>query len=196
MVDDTLRLYANPIKIILLFVASLAFVVVGWFMLQDPAVRANVTKLAAAYAAVGFFGLGAVVFLIALVRNSILRRPVLQIDAQGWTYRSPLGVRAKHVLWSDLNGVAVFQQQVRTTRTYYLALNGRYPDKLPRSPLRALQTNMYPAVSQAALLVPLNTAYVRTTPAKAEHLLRQIRARFASEFHRHGIVVADTIQAM
>jgi hypothetical protein len=193
-VDQTLRIYSNPLKLILYFCASLGFVVAALLLLRDPTFRVNASKTAIAYVAVFFFGLGVIVFFVMLLRDGILRRPALQIDAHGWTYSPSLGFRSQRVSWQDIGGVAIYRQQVRSSRMYYLVLNAKHVEGLPPSRARAMTTSLYPTLSHAAMSVPLNTVFMRTTPQKVEQLLRDIHARFANEMHHFGVVVTDTIQ--
>lgn len=196
--DGTLRLYANPLKLILYLVACLGFVAAGVFILYAASSQGGAAIGVYVIAAVdlAFFGLGVVVFVIMLVRNLMFRRPVLTIDAHGWRYAQELGVRAQTVSWPEIASVAIFKQQINRTRMYHLVLEARNPAQLPASRVRSLTTRMYPTMAESLLIVPLNDVFVRATPAKLERLLQDIHTRFASELNGYGITVADTIQEM
>ena len=56
-----LRFYANPLKFLLLLLASAIFVAIGIWMLHTPAIGAKSPNVVVAWLAIGFFGLGGVV---------------------------------------------------------------------------------------------------------------------------------------
>jgi hypothetical protein len=197
-VDHTLRLYRNPFKQLLYLLAGLGFVAVGVLMLSDPTVRADASRSGIAYLTVGFFGLGVVVSLYSLARDLVVRRPLLQVDAHGWTYDPPLGRNGGQVSWEDIGRVVLFCQHLasrfRTNRRYFFILEARHPDQLRQSRVRAFTHRLFPAFSQSLMGFSVNDAFMRTTPEKVERLLQHIQAEFSEEFHRYGIEVADTIE--
>ena len=186
-----LRLYANPVKQFLLLLCSAAFVSIGLLMLQDPKVRADASKTAVAYAAVVFFGLGVVVFLIMILRYTVFRSPVLQIDAQGWSYSPPLLGEALAVPWYNIRAIALLRQKMPRNTMYYLVVYARDPQQLPRHPrAQAFAARFYPSLSGAAISVPLNSLFVRTTPSKSKRLLERIVSTCAHEIQLHRVQVS------
>jgi hypothetical protein len=197
VVDRTFRLYRNPFKLSLLLLVSLGCVALGIVMLSDPKVRADAFRAGMAYLTVGFFGLGVIVFLYGLARRLLLRRPLLQVDAYGWTYDPPLGRNGGHVAWEDIGRVVLFCQHIPTRfgsdKRYFFILEARDPDQVRPSRLRTFTARFYPALSQSLMGFSVNDAFMRATPAKVERLLQRIQAEFSDEFHRYEIEVADAI---
>ena len=206
MVEGGLKLYADPMKLIYSFVILLAGVVVGVLPLWVAFSRADIVGviirsviwyvILLAFAA-GLCALVAVNFLIMLLRRVVLRQPVLQVDVLGWIYRHELGFVTRRIDWSEIGGIAIYRQQLPSNRrNYYLVVDAKRPDMIPPSRARSLIVALYPSMSRAVLRVPVNSAFVRVTPAKAEGLLRDIRARFADEIRGNDIAVADEIREM
>lgn len=75
-------------------------------------------------------------------------------------------------------------------------LEARNPDEVPPSRTRAITASFYPSMSRAVMTVPLNTVFVRASPAKVKRLLRRIETDFSGEIQGYGITVADEIQDM
>lgn len=192
--DRTLRLSSNPLKQSLYLLGSLVFVAVGILMLRDP--KADTGTMVIAYLCIGLFGLGVVVFLFSLAREFLMRRPVLQVNSQDWTYNAALRPHPQYAPWQDIGRIAIFRQQLPHGRMFYLALEARNPDEVPHSRMRSITASFYPSMSQAVMTVPLNTVFVRTTPAKVKRLLRRIEASFSDELHSYGIAVDDEIHDM
>lgn len=194
--DHTLRLYGNPFKQSLYLLISLGFVAAGLLLLRSPKYSAGALNVVMAYLCIGFFGLGSVVFLYSMARDLLVRHPVLQVDAQGWTYHPALGLHSQHVPWQDVGRVALYRQRVKSSRMFYLVLEARHPDELPPSPARAMAASLYPSMARVVMTVPLNTVLMRMSPAKAERLLRRVQTEFSGELHSYGIAVAGKIQDM
>jgi hypothetical protein len=190
-----LRFYANPIKLLLLLLASLIFVVIGLLMLHDPKASARPSNVAIAWAAIVFFGLGAGVFLVMNFRNLIVRRAVLQIDEQGWSYLSGPFVSTRTVNWQDIAHIALYRQRMgRGGTMYYLVLHGKSPNKVTRA--ARFSARFYPSLQGSLMTLPLNNVFVRTTPKKVERLLERIRTRYAYELHLYGVQVDAQIDAL
>jgi hypothetical protein len=199
-VDHTLRLYRNPFKLLLILLGSLGIVAAGVLLLSDPKFRANTLNVVMGYLGVGFFGLCAIVFLYALGRDLLVRHPLLQVDAHGWTYDPALGRNGGHVSWEDIGRVVLFCQYIPTRfgsdRRYFFVLEARHPDQLRQSRGRVLTDRLFPASSQSLMGFSVNDAFMHTTPAKVERLLQRIQVEFSDEFHRYSIAIADTIEDM
>jgi len=195
-VDHTLRLYSNPFKQSLYLLISLGFVAAGLLLLRGPKFSADALNVVIAYLCIGFFGLGSVVFLYSMVRDLLGRHPVLQVDAQGWTYNPALGFHSQHVPWQDVGRVALYRQRLKSSRMFYLVLEARHPDELPPSRTRAMTARFYPSMSLAVMSVPLNTVLMRASPAKVERLLHRVKTEFSGELDSYGIAVGDQIQDM
>jgi hypothetical protein len=198
---SSLRFYANPLKLGLYLAGAVGFVIVGYLLLQDPKIHADMRKTLGTYAAVGFFGLCAVVFLFMILMtlgNIMLRRPVLEVDAQGWHYMPRTYFGAIQVVdWQDIAAIGAYRQRgARGTSMYYLIVSAREPEKLPRQRLKSLVGRAYPAIREMAILVPLNVLFLRVTPRKCESLLARIRMQFAHELQFYGIRVDDEVRPM
>ena len=188
-----LRFYATPVKLLLLLLTSAMFVAVGILMLRDPKTSVNPVNVFMAWAAIVFFGLGVVVFLIVLLGDVVLRRAVLEIDEQGW--RSTQLVREQTVNWPDIEHVAVYRQRLGQARSmYYLVIHGRNPNK--EAPVTRFSARFYPSLHGSLMTIPLNNLFVRTTPEKVERILKRIRARYAHELQLYGITVDSEIHAL
>ncbi|HEX8036313.1 MAG TPA: STM3941 family protein [Ktedonobacterales bacterium] len=194
--SQPLRLYANPVKLLLLLLGSAVFVLIGFLMLQDAKVRSDASQTAMAYVAIAFFGLCSVVFIIMIVRDTVFRLPVLQIDGQRWNYKSPLGGKAQAVPWQNIRAIALFRQKLPRTSTYYLVVYARDPQQAPRPRTQAFTARFYPSLSGAAMSVPLNTLFVRTTPSKSKRLLERIVSTCAHEMQLHRVQVSGEMYDM
>jgi energy-coupling factor transporter transmembrane protein EcfT len=195
---NPLRFYGNPLKFLLLLLASALFVVIGFLMLHDPKASARPFNVVIACAAIGFFGLGVVVFLIGFLHDVVMRRAVLEIDEQGWSYSPPLFVIKQTANWQDIDHVAIYRQRLGQRRTmYYLVVHGVDPRKVARnSRIAARMYRIYPALRETLIAVPLNNLFVRTTPKKVERVLERIRTRYAYELQLYGIDVDAQIRAL
>lgn len=191
-----LRLYANPVKQFLYLVGSTAFVSIGLLMLQDPKVRADAFKTTMAYVVIVLFGLCAAVFLIMMLRYVVFRLPVLQIDAQGWSYKNPVVGKAQAVPWQNIRAIALFRQKASRTSMYSLVVYARDPQQVPHPRTRAFTASFYPALSGAALSVPLNSLFVRTTPANSKRLLERIVSACAHDIQLHRVQVSAEMYDM
>lgn len=192
---NPLRFYANPVKLVLLLLGSAIFVAIGFWMLHDPAVSAKPVNVFIGWAAVVFFGLGVVVFLIMTIRDVVLRRAALQIDEQGWSFLSGPFVGTKTVNWQDIAQVAIYRQRLGPGRTmYYVVIHGRNPNKVTRA--ARFSARFYPSLQGSLMTLPLNNLFVRTTPAKVERLLERIRTRYAYELRLYGIQVDTALRAL
>ncbi len=131
------------------------------------------------------------VFLIGFIHDVVLRRAVLEIDEQGWSYSPPLFVVKQTANWQDIDHIAIYRQPVARRQTmYYLVVHGVDPSKVVRRSLFATRMyRFYPALREALMAVPLNTLFVRAKPAKVEQVLERIRTRYAYELHLYGIDV-------
>src|ERR1700761_3847115 len=98
--DHTLRLYSNPLKQGLHLLISLVFVAIGVLMVRDP--ESKMATVILGYVCIAFFGLGLIVFPVSMAREFLLRRPVLQVDSQGWTFNPALGQRSQQASWQDI----------------------------------------------------------------------------------------------
>ena len=194
--DHTLRLYSNPFKQSLYLLVALGFVAAGLLMLRDPQFSADTAHAVMAYLCIGFFGLGSVVFLYSITRDLLVRHPVLQVDARGWTYHPALGRQVQRVPWQAVGRIALYRQRVRSTRMYYLVLEARHSGRLPLSRARAVATHLYPSIAQAVMTVPLNAVFMRASPAQVEHLLHSVQVEFFRELQYYSIAVANQIQDM
>lgn len=190
-----LRFYANPLKLLLLLLGSAIFVAIGLWMLHDSTESASSSNVVIAWATIVFFGLGVVVFLAMIIRDLVLRRAVLQIDEQGWSYQSGPFVGKRTINWQDIAHVGMYRQRMGPGRTmYYLVIHGRNPNKETRT--ARFSARFYPSLQGSLMTLPLNNLFVRTTPEKAGRLLERIRTRYAYELRLYGIQVDPAIRAL
>ncbi|HEU4785403.1 MAG TPA: STM3941 family protein [Ktedonobacterales bacterium] len=193
-----LRLYANPLKLLLVLFASVIFVAVGLWILHDPRVSTNPVNVFIAWVTIVFFGLGVVIIPIIIIRDVVLRRAVLEINEQGWSCRSTLFVKKQTASWQDIDHVAIYRQQLSQRQTmYYLVVHGVDPSKVARrSRFSARMYRFYPALRESLMAIPLNNLFVRTTPAKVAQILERIRMRYAYELRLYGVQVDTEIHAL
>ena len=197
LTTQPLRLYVNPVKQFLYLLGAVALTSLGFLILQDPNVRANPSKAVWAYVAIVFFGLCTVVFLVMIVRFVILRHSVLQIDAQGWRYSPPLNRGGQAVTWDNIGAIALYQQTLpRGGSVYYLVIYARDPRRLAHPRARAFTASVAPALTGAAMSIPLNAFFLRTTFAKSKQLLERIASSSAYEIQYYGVRVVRDMQFM
>lgn len=203
-VDHPLRLYANPLKLLLYWLGSAMFVAAGIWMLHTPSISESLFYGVVAWACIGFFGLGVVIFLIMIFRDVFFRLPVLEIDEQGWSCRTTLFVKKQTANWQDIDHVAIYRRWMRESAIrhkprymYYLVVHGVDPSKPAGvSRFSARLYRFYPALREALMVVPLNTVFVRTTPEKVERILTRIRAAYDFELRLYDIRVDSEIHQM
>lgn len=190
-----LRFYASPVKVLLFVLGSAAFVAAGIWMLRTPGMSAKPFNVLIAWAAIVFFGFGEIVFLITAIQEVLLRRPVLQVDEQGWLFRPALFARKQAASWRNIKHVALYRQQLGQARSmYYLVIHGANPDK---GTLRTrFATRFYPAMAGALMVVPLNSLFVRITPKNVEPILERICTTYAQELRSNGIRVDPEVQPL
>lgn len=190
-----LRFYASPVKVLLFVLGSAAFVAAGFWMLRTPGMSAKPFNVLIAWAAIVFFGFGEIVFLITAIQEVLLRRPVLQVDEQGWLFRPALFARKQAASWRNIKHVALYRQQLGQARSmYYLVIHGANPDK---GTLRTrFATRFYPAMAGALMVVPLNSLFVRITPKNVEPILERICTTYAQELRSNGIRVDPEVQPL
>ena len=195
---QSLRFYANPLKLLLLLLGATMFVAVGIWMLRTPGISAKPFNVFIAWAAIGFFGLGIAVFGIMAIQEMILRKPVLQVDEQGWIHRPTLFARKQTANWQNIEHVAMYRQRLGQARSmYYLVIYGANPDKEARvSGLATRMYRFYPALAGALMVVPLNNLFVRATPAKVGRLLERIGTTYAHELRQYGIQADAEMQPL
>ena len=193
-----LRFYASPVKVLLFVLGSAAFVAAGIWMLRTPGMSAKPFNVLIAWAAIVFFGFGEIVFLITAIQEVLLRRPVLQVDEQGWLFRPALFARKQVASWRNIKHVALYRQQLGQARSmYYLVIYGSNPDKEARaSCLAARMYRFYPAMAGALMVVPLNSLFVRITPKNVELILERICTTYAQELRSYGIQVDPEVQPL
>ncbi len=197
LTNQPLRLYANPVKPFLFLLGSLVFTLLGFLMLQDPKVQANPSKAVWAYVAIVLFGLGSLVFVVMIVRNVILRQPVLQIDAQGWRFTPSLSGKEQAVTWDNIGAIALYQRTLpRGGTVYQLVVYARDPHRLPHPRASAFTARVSPALAGAAMTIPVNAFFLRSTFAKSKQLLERIASSSAYEIQYYGVQVVRDMQFM
>jgi hypothetical protein len=194
-----LCLYANPLRLLFLFLFCAAFAVGGLFMVRDPA--GVPCGAVGSWLCLVFFGFATVIVFLQLVRDGILRRPVLRIDEQGWYSRPTLFMGKRTAYWQDIAHVGLYRQFLgqhaipRTTSyAYYLVVHAKDPGKAARVSLGPFATRFYPSLRGALIAVQLNPLFLRTTPNKVEKVLQQILSTYDFEIGLYGIQTGTTVQ--
>jgi hypothetical protein len=192
--DHTLRLYANPLKEALVLPIALAFVAVGVLMMRYAHLTpAGLFVLTLGIVDVAFFGLGGVTLLVSILRHLVRPRPVLRIDAKGWTYTPTNLSWTAHTDWQSISRVAIQCQRVRWRRRFLLIVEGKAQDAVGANEPTAEDSTPRPPES-VVMYLALNDIFLRTSPRKASRLLERIQLEFAGELDRYGVTVASTIE--
>ncbi|HET8905396.1 MAG TPA: STM3941 family protein [Ktedonobacterales bacterium] len=196
-----LRLYANPVKISLYLLGSAAFVVAGLWLLRHPTANTSALTIAAAWVAIVFFGIGTAIFLLMFIRDVVLRRAILRIDEQGWTYRATLVLRKQTASWQDIEHIGIYRQWMGESRfrrraryMYWLIAHGTDLQKVARVIRDPFSARLYPALRGSLIAVPLNMLFFRVSPQKLNRMLARIRTEVAFELRLYGVQVDDTIR--
>lgn len=207
-VDHALRLYENPLKQVLYLLLNLAmslfFVAAGFLFVAAGLVLIRSSKptpvglfvLALGLLSVVFFGLGGLVLLVSEVRRLLRPRPVLQVDAQGWTYTPARLDWTQYVAWQQISRVALQCQRVRPKRRFLLVLEEEHHSDTTPSDARRTTISPSPSPPSASVVmfVELNPLFLHASPGKLVRMLQRMRTEFAGELSRYGIAVADTIE--
>lgn len=184
-----IRYYASIPKILLLLIASAAFVVGGWAM------RGSSDNVVIAWLAMIFFGFCGLVALAILFSAAILRLPLLVIDSTGITARQALlpWWKTKFVPWPDITRIGV-----RTTRgargssfsqlLVYARDRERYN---PSARGRRFVDTFAPSLSGVALTAPFAMLLVWASRKRCLAVVERIKQNFVSEIIRYNIAVDD-----
>lgn len=190
-----MRLYANPVRLLFFFLFFAAFTVVGVLMVHDP--TGVPCGAVGAWLCLIFFGLCAALMLLQLVRDGILRRPVLQIDEQGWSFRSTLFMGKWIAYWQDIAHVGLYRQVIgHGASTYWLVIQAKDPNKAARVSFGPFAKRLYPSLRGALMAVPLNQVFLRTTSKKAEEVYRRLVSTYEFEFSLYGIQTSTRVQML
>ena len=149
------------------------------------------------------FGCGTAIMLLQLVRDGVLRYPLLQIDDQGWSSRRTLFLGKRTANWQDIEHIGVYRQYagqyniVRTTSyLYYLVVQAKDPAKAARVSIYPSAMRFYPVLHEALMAVPLNSLFLHTTPDKVEEVLQQILDIYSVEIASYGIQASTEIESL
>jgi hypothetical protein len=190
-----LRLYANPLRLFFLCLLCTAFTVIGVLIVRDP--TGVPCGAVGAWLCLIFFGLCAAIIFLQLVRDGILRRPVLQIDEQGWSSRPTLFMRKRTAHWQDIAHVGLYRQFIgHGASTYWLVVHAKDPNKVVRVSFGPFAKRFYPSLRGAMMAVPLNQLFLRATPKKAEEVLRRLISTYEFEFTLYGIQASTRVQIL
>lgn len=192
--DHVLRFYVNPLKQVVYLPFSLVFVAAGLALIHSAKpTPVGQYVLALGYLSVAFFGLGSCVLLFSVGRSLLRPRPVLQVDAQGWTY-TPAGQDwTQHVAWQEMSRVALQRQRVRSRRRFLLVLEEEPRGDTAPSDADTSTISPSPPSSSVVMFVELNPFFLHATPGKLMRMLERMQTECAAELERHGITVVTTV---
>lgn len=184
-----LRLYANPVKLLLLLVFTTGLAGLCYWLLKHPQPgRWFPFDTFMAIACIALFGTGGVVLLLASVIWIIFRRPLLAIDGQGLLAQSSPFGGGQAVNWPDISDIVVVRQRYSHSVTqYHLLARVKDPAGLPHPRWRAFNARFYPQMANAGAFVTLNFVFLRTTPTKIDRLLERFAETCAHEIKFYGI---------
>jgi hypothetical protein len=191
------RLSANPLKTLLSLLLAVAFTGVGFFVVYEgphaSAIR-RATDAVIGYSLIAVFGAGTLLLVATVLGRAVLRRPLLQVDREGWSWAiSPFD--PQRIAWSEIATIAIYQQRLpRGSSTYYLVVQAKEPYRLPWPRLRGVLARFYPSLQTAVMVLPLDLVFLRQTPARSEVLLQRIQSACAEELERHGVRLEPLIQ--
>jgi hypothetical protein len=199
--SHTLRLYANPLRVLFLGIVFGAFTMLGVWLVRDSG--GEFLFAAAGWIFLVVFGCATAIMLLQLVRDGVWRRPLLQIDDQGWSSRPTLFIGKRTAHWQDIEHIGIYRQYagqytiVRTTNhLYYLVVHAKEPAKAARVSIDPFAMRFYPTLHEAMMLVPLNSLFLHTTPDKVEEVLQQILDIYAVEITSYGIQASTEIESL
>jgi hypothetical protein len=177
-----LRFYANPLRPALYLAHCAAFTAGGLWLVRTSGLHTKPFLFAAGWASLIIFGPATAVFLVTFIVHVLLRRPVLRIDSQAWTYVVGLSPRAQRVEWQRIERIALFWQQIGGYAQCMLVLFGS-TDQAAQT-LQGLRTRArrrFPMLQGSILGMPLNPIFYQMTPDLCEKLLQRIERVSADE---------------
>lgn len=187
-------LHASPWKVIFYLITSAAFVAGGYLIGFRSGARPDAFTLFMAGLTIFLFGLGGVIFGAQFIVEVIARRPLAQFTEEGLRCRTSfLRARETRLSWSQIARITVYYQKTGRSSMSYLSI-------IPRS--LAFYQALASGASFAALstlrglggaLIPLNSVYLRATPARCEQLLQELQTACASEIARYGVSVEPNV---
>lgn len=157
---------------------------IGW------AILATGGNVVLSWLTIGFFGLGAIMFLILLVL-ALTRRPVLLVTGDGIGYSAPLYPWIKRfVPWSDVARIGINIRRLSSWRSMaYFVVETRHPTS---STSQRLMASMYPAMARAAIIIALSWLFLVASRKRQGQMLDRIATTFASEIIQYSVFVDKT----
>jgi hypothetical protein len=191
------RLRASRLKIVITLLLAVAFTGVGFLIVYEaPHASAiqRATDAVIGYSLIAVCGVGTLLLIATILGRAVLRRPLLQVDREGWSWAiSPFD--PQRIAWSNIAAIAIYRQRLRrSSSSYYLVVHAREPFRRPWLRLGWALTRFYPSLQTAALILPLDLVFLRQTPARSEALLQRIHNACAEEIERHGVRLELLIQ--
>lgn len=190
-----LRLYASPLRLIVLLIASLVFAAIGYLMVFNPGTQSGSWNTVVGWSVLIFFGLGCILFGMELALLVVARRPLLEVTPEGWRYRlSTLFLKKASVSWQEIGHIGMYQQRTGRSSATYIVLIRK------SEALRAAIAQNAPAIylqeyfARDAQRIPLTLAYFRVTPTVCERLLAEMRAVCAHEINLYGVYLEPKVQ--
>jgi hypothetical protein len=101
-----LRFYAQPLKVIALFLMMAGVCALAVWLALSPNVPPGGKP--AAFFSIPLFGYGAIAYLTLVVQRVIMGRPLLEIDARGWAYAMPFTLGERSLPWDNIASIALF----------------------------------------------------------------------------------------
>lgn len=185
-----IRYYFSILKLVLLLLASLLFVAIGWPMTHSGA------NPIIAWLCVGFFVLSALVILGVLILAVIFRlptlsRPALQITDDGISSVLPFTPWARSfVPWVDVARIRIRAQRHARGRSFAsLVVHVRNSDAYMSQKAQQFAEAWDPSMKDTVINVPLIFVFVWVSAARQAQMLERITTTFAPEIIRHNIQV-------
>jgi hypothetical protein len=183
-----IRYYFSILKLMLLLLASLAFVANGW-----PMIHAGAHPIIA-WLGVGFFGLGALVILGELILTVIFRlpmldKPALQITDDGISSVLPFTPWAhSFVPWADVARINIRRWRYARGRSFAsLVVHVRNPDAYMSQKAQRFAEAWDPSMKDTVITVPLIFIFVWVSATRRAQMLERIKTTFAPELIQHNI---------
>lgn len=198
----SIRLYPDPSGGIAGAGASLVLVVISVIVLVLALVGVSVdgTDIIGALISIAFFGFCAAVFVYLTLQER--RTSLLEFSEHGIASRYSRWPSPR-MPWSAVSEVGIYRgEPIRPTRPprYYLVALARDPAVLGLAEQveeRVGDDWMYPEVPAAAIALPLEKVYSRTTaPARVDALLARIRDALGPDLLEHGVTLDREIRRL
>jgi hypothetical protein len=184
-----LRFYANPLKLMFLLIVMLLACACAAIILFLPVATSSV-GVGTAYVLLALFGFGVIAYLILIALLVIMRRPLLEIDNRGWTYRNPFTFGERFLAWANIASISIRTlPHFRAPSERFIIARPRRTDALPHAAQKALIRRALASSIGPELAASCRYLYLWGSQARAEEFLHRIETGCAGDIHAHHVAV-------